>query len=79
MIDASEGEVLVGIYHNNITAHLYISDVTGTSYSLSLDFIITQGGEAGNPAFDVHLVSNNLDCILPSLLYMIVDYFRQFT
>ncbi len=73
VIDGSEGEVLVGIYHNNITSHLYISDSTGTSYSLSLDYIVQSGGENGNPTFDVHLVSISA-CKMAYPLYLLIDH-----
>jgi len=38
--DASEDQVFLCVTHNKSSTHLYISDVTGTKYSLSLENVI---------------------------------------
>lgn len=48
--------MFVAIYHNISATHLYISDVTGTSYSLSLDYIVNTDATTRGAKFDVHLV-----------------------
>ena len=38
--DASEEQVFVVVSHNTTVNHLYISDITGSKYSLSLENIV---------------------------------------
>ena len=38
--DASESQVFVAVNHNINTTHLYISDVTGKKFSLSLERVL---------------------------------------
>ena len=60
MIDASESQVFIAVYHDSNTTNLYISDETGTSYSLSLEYIVgpdLSSWAVSNPKFDVYVVS----------------------
>ena len=38
--DTSEKQVFVAVNHNTNTSHLYISDMTGVKYTLSLERIL---------------------------------------
>ncbi|CAB4025570.1 Hypothetical predicted protein [Paramuricea clavata] len=38
--DASEGQVFVAVNHNKNTSHLYISDVNGKKYTLSMERVL---------------------------------------
>jgi len=68
VVDASEGFVFLVVYHNVNDTHLYISNVEGTLYVLSLENIAASPIDNwinGNPRYDVHIVSNFtlLQCI----------------
>ena len=39
MVDASEGQVFLVVHHGD-TSHLYISDIEGYRYSLSLQNVV---------------------------------------
>ena len=60
VIDASEGQVFMAVYHHANTSSLYTSDQTGGTYSLSLDHVVSSPATtwvSGNPKVDVHPVS----------------------
>ena len=60
MVDASEGEVFIAVYHNFNNTNLYLSEEEGLVYSLSLEYIVSPPENqwvGGNPTFDVHVVS----------------------
>ena len=58
-MDASEHRVFLAVEHSNTTnVHLYISDVDGVNYTLSLDDVVaTEDWGNDNPSFDIHVVS----------------------
>ena len=61
VIDASEGQVFMAVYHNTNTSSLYISDQTGRTYSLSLEGVVSSPASmwmTGNPKVDIHPVSS---------------------
>ena len=41
MVDASEGQVLMAVYHDPNNTNLYLSEEAGLNYSLSLQHIIS--------------------------------------
>ena len=41
MVDGSEGQVLMGVYHDPNNTNLYISEEAGLNYSLSLEHLIS--------------------------------------
>lgn len=41
MVDSSEGQVLMGVFHDPNNTNLYISEEAGLNYSLSLEHIIS--------------------------------------
>ena len=41
MVDASEGQVLMGVFHDPNNTNLYISEEAGMNYSLSLEHLIS--------------------------------------
>lgn len=59
-MDASEHRVFLAVEHANTTdVHLYVSDVDGVSYTLSLDHVVAteDWGSDNDPSFDIHVVS----------------------
>ena len=59
VIDASEGQVFIAVYHIGNTSNLYISEEKGVNYSLTLQDIVSppeQNWVNGNPTIDVHVV-----------------------
>ena len=60
VVDASEGQVFIAVYHTFNNTNLYLSEEQGLNYSLSLEYIISPPESDwinGYPAFDVHVVS----------------------
>ena len=60
VVDASEDQVFMVVYHNANTSSLYVSDETGRIYSLSLEHVVSSDIStwmAGDPKVDVHPVS----------------------
>ena len=60
VVDASEGQVFIAVYHSFNNTNLYLSEEQGLNYSLSLEYIISPPESDwinGYPAFDVHVVS----------------------
>ena len=60
MVDASEGQVFIAVYHSINSTNLYLSEEAGLKYSLSLEYIISppeSAWQARYPTFDVHVVS----------------------
>ena len=63
MIDASEGQVFIAVYHDINTTNLYISEEMGVMYTLSLEYILSPPVSEwidGNPTFDVHVVRTRM-------------------
>jgi hypothetical protein len=59
LVDASEKQVFIAVYHDVNNTALYISEEKGQVYSLSLEHLISSSEaswENGNPIFDLHLV-----------------------
>lgn len=59
MVDASESQVFIAVYHDFNNTNLYLSEEEGLNYSLSLEYIISPPESDwvdGNPTFDVHVV-----------------------
>ena len=58
MVDASEGQVFIAVYHSFNNTNLYLSEEQGLNYSLSLEYIISPPESSwDNPTFDVNVVS----------------------
>ena len=60
VVDASEGQIFIAVYHTFNNTNLYLSEEAGLSYALSLEFIVSppeSDWEGGYPTFDVHVVS----------------------
>ncbi|XP_011403900.1 PREDICTED: VPS10 domain-containing receptor SorCS1-like [Amphimedon queenslandica] len=59
MVDGSEGQVLMGVYHDPNNTNLYISEEAGLNYSLSLEHLISPPESDwidSYPTFDVYVV-----------------------
>ena len=59
MVDTSEGQVFIAVFHDINSTHLYLSEEQGLNYTLSLNFIISPPENEwinNYPAFDVHVV-----------------------
>jgi len=59
VVDASEGQVFIAVYHSVNNTNLYLSEEQGLNYSLSLEYIISPPESDwvnGYPSFDVHVV-----------------------
>ena len=60
VVDASEGQIFIAVYHTFNSTNLYLSEEAGLSYALSLEFIVSPPESdwvGGYPTFDVHVVS----------------------
>ena len=60
VVDASEKQVFMAVYHSKEEINLYTSDQSGLNYSLSLDHIVGPSAEnwvKPRPKFGVHVVS----------------------
>ena len=60
VVDASEGQVFIAVYHDINNTNLYLSEEEGLDYSLSLQYIISPPESDWlnrYPRFDVHVVS----------------------
>lgn len=60
VVDTSEGQVFIAVYHDINSTHLYLSEVAGLNYTLSLNYIISppeDEWQRGYPSFDMHVVS----------------------
>lgn len=60
MVDTSEDQVFIAVYHDINSTHLYLSEVEGLNYTLSLNYIISppeNEWQNGYPSFDMHVVS----------------------
>ena len=58
VVDASQGQVFIAVYHSFNNTNLYLSEEQGLNYSLSLEYIISPPESSWyNPTFDVHVVS----------------------
>ena len=58
VVDASQGQVFIAVYHSFNNTNLYLSEEQGLNYSLSLEYIISPPESSwNNPTFDVHVVS----------------------
>ena len=73
MVDASEGQVFIAVYHSFNNTNLYLSEEQGLNYSLSLEYIISPPESSwDNPTFDVHVVSageRSVEAYFLSILY----------
>lgn len=59
VVDTSEGQVFIAVFHDINSTHLYMSEEEGLNYTLSLNFIISPPEDEwinGYPGFDVHVV-----------------------
>ena len=61
MVDASEGQVFIAVYHSINTTNLYVSDAEGLNYSFSLDNVVSPADESSwvggsPPNIEVHVV-----------------------
>jgi len=59
VVDASEGQVFIAVYHNENRTNLYLSDEEGVYYSLTLEDVVTNEEDDwmnGNAVVDVHVV-----------------------
>ena len=59
MVDATEGQVFIGVYHDPNNTNLYLSEEMGLNYSLSLERIISPPESEwrdGYPTFDVYVM-----------------------
>lgn len=59
VVDTSEGQVFIGVFHDINNTHLYMSEVEGLRYSLSLMGLVSppeQDWVQGYPEFDLHVV-----------------------
>ena len=60
VVDVSEDQVVMAVYHKANTSTLYVSEQTGRIYSLSLEHVVSSDVSmwmAGDPKVDVHPVS----------------------
>ena len=65
VVDTSEGQVFIGVYHDINNTNLYLSEVAGVDYSLSLTSVVSPPESdwiQGVPEFDLHVVSPLLRC-----------------
>ena len=59
VVDTSEGQVFIAVFHDLNSTHLYLSEQEGLNYTLSLNYIISPPEEDwinSYPQFDVHVV-----------------------
>lgn len=62
MVDASEGQVFIAVYHSSNSTNLYVSDAEGLNYSFSLDDVVSPADESSwvggsrPPDIEVHVV-----------------------
>lgn len=59
VVDTSEGEVFIAVYHDINNTNLYLSEMEGLNYSLSLRYVISPPEDEwvqGYPSFDLHVV-----------------------
>ena len=60
MVDTSEDQVFIAVYHDINSTHLYLSEVEGLNYTLSLNYLLSPPESDwidGYPGFDLHVVS----------------------
>jgi len=65
VVDASEGQVFIAVYHNENHTNLYLSDEEGLYYSLTLEDVVTNEEDDwinGNAVIDVHVVCGMHNC-----------------
>lgn len=57
--DTDEGQVFIGVFHDINNTNLYLSEVEGLDYTLSLNHLISPPEDqwlSGYPRFDLHVV-----------------------
>ena len=69
VVDTSERQVFIGVFHSINSTNLYLSEVEGLNYSLSLMNLVSppeNEWNRGYPKFDVHVVSSEEDGVCPT-------------
>lgn len=80
MVDTSEGQVFIAVYHDINNTNLYLSEVEGLNYSLSLTHLVSPPESEwiqDYPEFDLHVVS--VDILPKATMCVCILYYSACT